>query len=160
MGIGSHHRSRGATDEWLTPPALLNSLGPFDLDPCCARPMPWATARVMWSEAGLLRPWAGRVWLNPPYNRDVIARWVGRLAEHGNGIALVFARTDSAWFQRSIFGAALAVYFLEGRVRFFRPDGTQPAGTSGGPSVLAAYGWPNVKALERCSHPGRLVMLR
>lgn len=35
MTLTSHQRPvRGATNEWLTPPDLLATLGPFDLDPC------------------------------------------------------------------------------------------------------------------------------
>ena len=32
LGIGGHQRTRGRTDEWLTPPAIVRALGPFDLD--------------------------------------------------------------------------------------------------------------------------------
>ena len=34
LGIGGHQRARGGTVEWLTPPKILDALGPFDLDPC------------------------------------------------------------------------------------------------------------------------------
>lgn len=29
---------------WLTPPHIIEALGPFDLDPCCPPTMPWRTA--------------------------------------------------------------------------------------------------------------------
>lgn len=35
------------TDRWLTPPDLVEALGPFDLDPCCEPWMPWRTAARM-----------------------------------------------------------------------------------------------------------------
>lgn len=62
--------------------------------------------------------------LRPPYGRAT-ARWIARLAAHGNGCALVFARTDTRWWQESIFGRASALLFLRGRLRFRRPDGRE-----------------------------------
>lgn len=53
--------------EWLTPPSIVEKLGPFDLDPCTPVNRPWNTAREHYSSEGLYRPWKGRVWLNPPY---------------------------------------------------------------------------------------------
>ena len=90
----------GATDEWLTPPQLLKALGPFDLDPCAPVERPWPTARVHYtrSDDGLAQRWFGFVWLNPPYGQAT-GRWLERLHLHGDGLALVFARTETAWFQ-------------------------------------------------------------
>ena len=33
-GIGGHHSPRMQMDVWLTDPAIIRSLGVFDLDPC------------------------------------------------------------------------------------------------------------------------------
>ena len=60
---------------WLTPPHIVESLGPFDLDPCCPPNMPWRTAAQMICrpDDGLAVDWTGkRVWLNPPYESDAI----------------------------------------------------------------------------------------
>lgn len=50
-------------DTWLTPPALINALGEFDLDPCCPEKMPWSTAKKMLSREqngdGLTAEWSG-----------------------------------------------------------------------------------------------------
>lgn len=147
------------TDVWLTPPGLLAALGPFDLDPCSPADRPWDTARAHLTEAedGLARSWSGRVWLNPPYGRQT-GRWLERLADHGDGVALVFARTETEWFQRHVLGRAAAVLFLRGRLAFHRPDGSR-AGNAGAPSVLVAYGERNVEALGASGPPGRLVRL-
>ena len=72
---------------------------------------------------GLTKDWVGRVWLNPPYSRPLIEQFVRKLAQHGNGIALLFNRCDSKMFQDIIFEKATAIKFLRGRIRFFRPDG-------------------------------------
>jgi hypothetical protein len=90
----AHTRSVLTTDSWITPRWLIDRLGPFDLDLCACTPQPWPCAARQYTEAdnGLLMPWDGLVWLNPPYGRATGA-WLNRLALHGEGIALVFART-------------------------------------------------------------------
>lgn len=105
-GIGGHQRAyEGATESWLTPPAIIQALGEFDLDPCACLHQPWPTAKGHYTieDNGLLKAWAGRVWLNPPYGPET-GRWLGRLAEHGNGIALVFARTETQMFFEHVWG--------------------------------------------------------
>jgi hypothetical protein len=147
--IGGHQRAyRGRTDEWLTPPELVKALGPFDLDPCAPVNRPWPTARTHYTELddGLAKPWHGRVWLNPPYG-PAAGKWLRRMAMHGNGIALVFARTETMMFHRFVWPAARGVMFLRGRLHFHRTDGTRAKCNAGGPSVLVAYGQFDVGVL-------------
>lgn len=142
MSIGGHHSSRAISDTWLTPPSILGKLGQFDLDPCAApEPRPWPTAarHVTLPADGLASVWEGRVWLNPPYSGDV-GRWMRRLAMHGHGTALVFARTETSWFWESVWQKADAVLFIAGRLHFFRPTGRIGRENAGAPSVLVAYG--------------------
>ena len=40
-------RTEETTNTWLTPLSLIQSLGDFDLDPCCPPVMPWQTAAYM-----------------------------------------------------------------------------------------------------------------
>ena len=67
---GSYHNSgQGETNVWLTPRWVIDTLGPFDLDPCAApSPRPFDTARehVTFPDDGLAASWHGMVWLNPP----------------------------------------------------------------------------------------------
>lgn len=149
-------------ETWLTPPALLRALGPFDLDPCaCPEPRPWATAAAHYAQPddnGLVLPWFGRVWLNPPYGRQA-GRWLARLADHGTGVALVFARTDTADFQAQVLGKATAVLFLAGRVTFYGPDGRPARYNAAAPSCLVAYGFADAQALRDSGLAGRVVDL-
>lgn len=160
--MGSHEAPHhGATDVWLTPPHIITALGAFDLDPCAApAPRPWNTANTHYTlpTNGLFEPWFGRVWLNPPYG-ELAARWVGRLAEYGNGITLLFARTETEMFFRSVWGKADAVLFLDGRLHFHRPDGKRSKNSSGAPSCLVAYGEHNVNALAASGLAGCLVRI-
>jgi hypothetical protein len=146
---------------WLTPPEILSALGPFDLDPCAApSPRPWPTAarHIELPEDGLAAAWHGRVWCNPPFGRHTEA-WLKRMAAHGNGIALVFARTETAMFQRHVWPHAAAVLFLAKRPHFHRPDGSRAAGNSGGPICLIAYGQNNADALRASGLQGAVMKM-
>lgn len=143
-------RPVAATHTWLTPPEIIQALGPFDLDPCAApSPRPWPTAarHIELPEDGLTANWAGRVWLNPPYGSHTAA-WLERLANHRDGIALVFARTDTHMFRDFVWGRASSIHFIENRPHFYHPDGTKAKGNSGGPLVLIAYDAKNSKAIK------------
>lgn len=98
-GMGSHHSTSMKEETWLTPPYIIQALGPFCLDPCAATDQPWSTAVTQFTkpENGLARDWFGFVWCNPPYGRHTGA-WLNKLADHGNGLALIFARTETAMF--------------------------------------------------------------
>lgn len=160
---GLHRDSGGGgTDVWLTPPELLARLGRFDLDPCAApEPRPWTTAdrHLTATDDGLRQPWAGRVWVNPPYSDA--RRWIARLADHGTGTALLFARTDTAAFQQQVFARASAALFISGRLSFCRPDGSRGrAGRAGAPSVLIAYGQRDAQILAGLTNLGAFLVLR
>ncbi len=147
MGIGSHQSERMFKDEWLTPPEILKSLGPFDLDPCAPEKRPWDMAKTHYTNQGLMRPWVGRVWLNPPYGSQT-GIWLHKLAEHGNGIALIFARTETEMFFSQVWKKATALFFLEGRIYFYNVDGIRGTTNSGAPSVFIAYGEDNAERLR------------
>jgi hypothetical protein len=160
-GIGSHTKpNAGLKDEWLTPPEIIEALGPFDLDPCAAVDQPWKTAHIQYTieEDGLSRPWMGMVWCNPPYGPQTW-KWLSALAAHGNGIALIFARTETAGFFDEVWEKADALLFLEGRLHFHHADGSRAAGNSGGPSVLVAYGDEAVERLYGCELGGMFIPL-
>lgn len=156
--MGSHESHVMGTDTWLTPPHILEALGPFDLDPCTPPTQPWSTAARRYTEAddGLKQPWEGRVWLNPPYGRET-GRWMQRLAEHNKGTALIFARTETAIFFPWVWEFATAWLFLKGRLKFHFPDGTEAPVNAGAPSVLVAYGDGDAAALERSGLRGKFI---
>lgn len=141
----------GVTEEWYTPPAIFEALGlSFDLDP--AHPverLPWVPAAQTYCvyDDGLSLPWHGRVWLNPPYG-TIVDRWLERFVEHGHGIALVFARTDTEWFHRRAL-AVDAWCFLRGRLKFIDAEGEPASDNAGAPSMLLAAGEDCVAALRQ-----------
>lgn len=158
----AHHPVEGRETVWLTPPHIVQALGEFDLAPCAAPlPRPWENARVSYTlpQDGLSLPWFGRVWCNPPYGNETW-KWLHRLAEHGTGTALVFARTDTTGFHAAVWERATALLFLKGRLHFHYRDGTRARANSGAPSILVAYGDSDAAALKGSGLPGHLVNLR
>lgn len=159
-GIGGHQSAVMRTDEWLTPPAIIRALGEFDLDPCSPINRPWDTAKTHYTinDNGLMLPWTGRVWLNPPYGNTMI-NWLKKLAVHDNGIALTFARTDTLAFQDYVFPHAMSMLFIRGRLSFYTIRGNAAAFNGGAPSVLIAYGEQNTDALAECAIDGKHVLI-
>ena len=160
-GFGEVESSiKGNKDEWLTPPEILKALGEFDLDPCSPVKRPWSTAKKHFTiqDNGLLKRWEGRVWCNPPYGPET-GKWLGKLSNHGNGIALVFARTETKMFHQWVWQKANAVFFFKGRLSFCHVDGT-PGGVATGPSVLVAYGKANVESLKQSKLRGFFIPLK
>ena len=90
--------AEASTNDHYTPKWVFDLLDvTFDLD--VAAPVggvPWIPALQSYSQAddGLIQPWHGLVWCNPPFS-DILP-WVRRLNQHGNGIALL-PHTKGAW---------------------------------------------------------------
>jgi hypothetical protein len=141
-------RNESTKDEWLTDPALISALGPFDLDPCSPVNRPWPTANKHYTieNDGLAQPWDGRVWLNPPYGNET-KRWVKRMSEYGNGIALLFSRTETTWFHDYCWDKANGIFFFKKRIYFFHVNGFRGNREAMAPSCLIAYGENNQNAI-------------
>jgi hypothetical protein len=157
---GFAHEDRGSANvDWYTPPWVFERLGiDFDLDPCQpATAIPWIPTKQRFTleDDGLVQPWTGRVWLNPPYGKHTQA-WLKKMHGHRNGIALVFARTDCAWFHESV-AKADAILFLKGRVKFVDGLGVSGGSGAGSGSMLVAWGEQNVEALSKMSDIGHFV---
>lgn len=163
--MGGHQSAAPITTTWLTPPPVILALGgadSFDLDPCDFEGSPFRTARrsICLPENGLAADWEGRVWCNPPYSTGEVERWLEKLADHGQGTALIFARTETEAFHRFIWERASGLLFLEGRLHFHFPDGTRAKANAGAPSVLCAYGQDDLDRLAASDLAGSLVPLR
>lgn len=160
LGFGYQQTQAMGKDEWLTPPELIRALGEFDLDPCSPIIRPWPTAKkhLTIEDDGLQQEWNGRVWLNPPYG-DQCWKWLNRLADHKNGIALIFARTGAAGFCREVWPKAHSLKFISGRLFFYHGSGVRAAHNSGSDSVLISYNPENSEVLRTCSIKGQYIQL-
>lgn len=164
----SHTRGTHTTDDWITPKWLIERLGPFELDPCASKWQPWPCAKRSWFALGDTADWPHGVfiWLNPPYKRPLVERFLAKMAAHNNGIALVFARTETKMFFDHVWPKASALLFLRGRLSFCRPDGVKGKTSdgkntnSGGPSVLIGYGQEATRRLSSAKDLGAFVRLR
>lgn len=156
----SFERCENTKVEWLTPPELVKKLGEFDLDPCSPVEAPFLHAEHNFTilDDGLNREWFGRVYLNPPYGRGM-ELWIEKLKTHGDGIALIFARTETRLFFQHIWNDADAVLFVKGRIKFYHVTGIQ-GGTPGAPSVFIAYGKENAMALKNSGIEGKYLDLK
>lgn len=145
-------------DEWLTPPHVFKSVQPFDLDVCQPINPPWQIAPKGFTvlDDGLLQDWHGFVWCNPPYGKQT-GLWLKRMKKHNNGIALIFARTDTIMFHEYVFNAT-AILFLKGRLSFYDVTGKK-GGTAGAPSCLVAWGDEAAERLRKCGLAGKFMYI-
>lgn len=152
----SKWENTGISDEWYTPKYIFDALNcQFDLDVSspvdrkyCKTP-----ANHFITEDSLTKDWEGYVWMNPPFGgRNGIIPWLDKIYKHGNGIALTPDRTSAPWWQKAIRQAD-AVLFIDGKVKFIKPDGTQGKSPSTG-TTLFAYGDKAVSALYTAQRNG------
>lgn len=146
-------KTAAPSDEWYTPLELIRSLGEFDLDPACGPLCQNKTAAVKFDRDGLEREWFGRVWMNPPFSSASV--WVNKFIKHGNGIALVFGRTDAKWFHDAVAAAGCFFAFM-GRTKFNRP-GEKPASNCPLGCVLIPMGQANIDAIVNAKLKGMLL---
>jgi phage N-6-adenine-methyltransferase len=145
LGGGEHnHRAQGTGEnEWYTPTEYIEAarevMGGIDLDPATSSAAQRAIRAAQFftrGDDGLSKPWAGRVWLNPPYSQPDIAHFCHKLVtEVASGaveqaILLTHNYTDTAWFHEAESIAA-AICFKRGRIRFMGADGDECAPTQG-----------------------------
>ena len=142
---GKHHI---ASVEWWTPPEIFTTLGlEFDIDVSAPEGgVSWIPAKTYFTEEmdGLKQDWYGTVWMNPPYGKFT-PDWMEKFIEHGDGIALVFARTDTKWFQEHCVRAD-ALLFGKGRLAFYKNG--EKGGNAASGSLFVACGEKSVEALK------------
>jgi hypothetical protein len=149
----AHQSTVGKNDTWLTPPEIWTKLGRFDTDPACPEfiKQPIASTCYSPSDDGLAQKWFGRVWLNPPFNRYQRPKWMERMVEHGNGIMLVPAATETAAFFTHVWDRADAILFLRGRPHVCNEAGERAKANCGCSIALVAYGRLNACVLRESS---------
>lgn len=138
----SHLAQANGHEGWYTPERYIKAaravMAGINLDPAssaAANQVVKAAKFYTAEEDGLIQDWSGRVWLNPPYTRGVIDKFIAKMVHEysaGNihqAIVLTNNATDTAWFH-GLAIAASAWFFPRGRTKFYRihPDGTQETG--------------------------------
>jgi len=118
--------------EWATPDewfAYLDLEFSFTLDPCCQTDTAKTKRHFTPSENGLSQSWAEeRVYMNPPYGKD-ISKWMDKAyTEARDNLALVVclipASVDTRWWHS--FASKGEVRFPVGRIKFAGADSCAP----------------------------------
>jgi hypothetical protein len=148
--------------EWYTPPEIIErvrtTLGEISLDPAScdeAQRVVNAICHLTQKQDGLNGNWSGKVFLNPPYGKE-IGKWIEKLvAEYeakaiSEAIALVPARTDTEWFQKL---SPYTLCLVKGRLKFWNLQGEADNNASF-PSAVVYLGKSNLKFVENFSDLG------
>ena len=93
--------------------------------------------------------------MNPPYSE--VIKWISKMSEYNNGVALVLASTETKWFQEYVFKKASGILFLEKRPKFMNSNYEKVALMRG--VVLVSYGTECFNKLKNCGLKGYLISL-
>jgi len=130
-------------NEWYTPLQYIDAarkvMGEIDLDPATSefgQKRIQAKSHFTQKENGLVLPWHGKIWLNPPYSQPLISQFIEKaINEHEQKqitelIALTHNHTDTQWFH-SLESISSFLCFTKGRIKYEKEDGTIAAPTQG-----------------------------
>lgn len=125
-------------DESYTPIEIIEDaryvLGGIDLDPfSCPVAQKRIGARIHYTKTqnGLLKPWKGRTWFQPPYTLEIIEQAVAKLllalaqtdASHDVDDCIALTnQSEAAWWHK-LARRSTAIVNTEGRINFDQPDG-------------------------------------
>lgn len=113
-------------DDWPTPQEFFDRLNEefrFTLDPAASHDNHKCERYFTVEDDGLKKAWENeRVFLNPPYGRGVIDKWVEKSYRESRlrnalVVALLPARTDNAWWHNYVM-LADEVRLVKGRIKF------------------------------------------
>ena len=121
------------TDCWETPQELYDELNKefhFTLDVCALPENTKCKNYYTPEQNGLMQPWKGVVWCNPPYGRE-IGQWVRRALFSciaGTTVVMLLpVRTDTKWFHEYIYNRSnVEIRFIKGRLKFGNSNNSAP----------------------------------
>jgi phage N-6-adenine-methyltransferase len=132
------HKLRCYNGEFYTPKEYIHAvrkvMGSIDCDPASsdiANKAIKAKTYYTIDDDGLKQQWHGNVYLNPPYARNILPRFVDKLISDisegrvKQAILAVHSRTSTKWFSRAA-AACQAICFTNRRINFqtsLRKDG-------------------------------------
>jgi phage N-6-adenine-methyltransferase len=147
----TEHYASSKSAEWYTPARYIEAaravMGGIDLDPAtcpAAQKTVQAARHYTAADNGLAQPWAGRVFLNPPYGRGEGGRsnqaiWSAKLVEEWRAgrvveaVLLVTAATSEKWF-KPLWNYPICL--TDHRIAFIGPDGQPIRGNTKGSAFV------------------------
>lgn len=142
--VSTDPQNHQGENTWFTPKLIIDALGganSFDMDPCTQSFRPFNTARMHIEHdsggCGLSIEWSGRVWLNPPYGKE-IGPFINKFMAHKKGIALIFARMGNKDVQ-ALMKEGANFFYLRNRVKFISKSGDSKT-NAGADSALCFFG--------------------
>ena len=121
--------------DWATPCTFFyqqsEKYGPFDLDVCASPENAKCAKYYTLEDNGLVKPWFGKCWMNPPYGREIGERvakaWNEVARERAQKVVcLLPARTDTRWWHDYVIAHAFKIDFIRGRIRFVGAPASAP----------------------------------
>jgi phage N-6-adenine-methyltransferase len=138
---------------WYTPAlyiaAVIEVMGGIDLDPASSEAAQQTVGAFQFftlADDGLLHPWSGRVFLNPPYDAQKILKFTTKLVtEYQSGgvteaILLTNSATETRWFQAAA-DACSAFCHPSKRIAFIDPENPNKKAAPTQGSSLFYFGW-------------------
>lgn len=119
--------------------AVRRVLGDIDLDPATSKQAQETVDAANFlteKDDGLACEWHGRVFLNPPYHRELAPKFIAKLVEEYEAgrttaaIVLTNNCTDTEWFLVAAHACA-SICFTNGRIKFTEPSGKEVLPTQG-----------------------------
>jgi len=127
------------TDLWSTPQDFYDKVNAefnFTLDVCATDDNAKCAVYYTKESDGLLQPWNGTCWMNPPYGRE-ISLWMAKALQSSRRegttvVCLVPARTDTKWWHE--YAMQGEIRFIKGRLKFGNSKNSAPF-----PSALVIF---------------------
>jgi ParB family chromosome partitioning protein len=135
--------------EWYTPKKFIdaarNVMGSIDLDPASseiANKVIQSTKIYTEQDSGLVHPWSGNVWMNPPYNNSLVGEFTRKLIEDlpsiNQACVLVNNATETRWFDHIVTKCDV-MCAVKGRIKFLDENG-EATGSSLQGQVIMYFG--------------------
>lgn len=126
-------------DTWATPQAFFdkqNAIHGFTLDVCAQHDSAKCANYYTAEDDAFTKPWEGVIWMNPPYKRYVLEKWIKRAYEASQAgakvVCLVPSRTDTKWWWNYCMKGEIE--FIKGRLKFGGAKNSAPF-----PSALVTF---------------------
>lgn len=111
-----------------TPKWVYKPLGSIDLDPCAGVDTNIGTNNYRLEDGrdGLILPWGGFVFCNPPFSQKEL--WIERMKTHGTGILLLPERGSTPW--HGPCAESCTYHFTMGKKINFGGGSSNPTGST------------------------------